>query len=312
MAKVTTDEETQKGLLEPYIRIYVNLNHIIMKPCDVKHYVMKPNTPVYDWPYEYSTERGRKKHCDCSDEFVYIANRMDVLNDVITQMQKSLSGAALTGDITEQITSIVTTKVSESLADIISRLTTIESKLNKLPSDSVLSQLSTISTTLEQFKTLQQEFDNLKTTVENHIKDGSESGSGDSSWDESRVKALEDTVKALQETTAALSATAIKEAVINDISDNIDEAVQKAIGNKLDELIAEKLKDTTLDQAIKKAQDNIKNLQTSLDTHINNTNIHVTADEKAKWDAAADGIGSSSGSDWDISMSNNTLVITKK
>lgn len=53
----------------------------------VEHYVVRPNTPVKDWTYEYSNGDSVSSKCGCCKGIDAIANAIDKLYNMIDKIQ---------------------------------------------------------------------------------------------------------------------------------------------------------------------------------------------------------------------------------
>lgn len=156
-----------------------------------EHYVVKPNTPVYDWPYEYSSSsNSNQKNCNCNSEALMVT--IGNLQSTLASLQNAITEASAGNVNPQQIENIVNQYLqdSENLNSIIDQriasaigasdnqdISTLWQDLQNLKNTisnldpTVIEQLSNIN--LEELASYGTQLQNLQDDLTNHINDNS-------------------------------------------------------------------------------------------------------------------------------------------
>lgn len=297
---------------------------------NVEHYVVKPNTPVYDWPYEYSTP-SNSSSCNCANNSEKLSVSIDNLQSTIAQLQKSVSDVSTIDIHDEEFVTILNQAITEYLT-VQQNATNLKEFIdNEIQNKFGMTSATDITTLKTQVASLQTSLANLQPIV-NNITNLTEL----SQFDVTELQQYGDNITqitadltGLQEQLNTLKTT------VNSISSNIGNTINDAVTTVLQETTA---LDNKVEQAVnsnstvqnmsdhmnnsrihvseedRQRLNGVSQLSNGLDNHINDSNkhfgsndVHVTAEDKAKWDAAATG----NGSDWDISIENKTISFVK-
>lgn len=297
---------------------------------NVEHYVVKPNTPAYDWPYEYSTPSNNSS-CNCANNSEKLSVSIDNLQSTIAQLQKSVSDVSTIDIHDEEFTTILNQAITEYLT-VQENATNLKEFIDsEIQNKFGMTSTTDITTLKTQVASLKANVADLQPIV-NNITNLTEL----SQFDVTELQQYGDNITqitadltGLQEQLNTLKTT------VNNISSNIGDTINDAVTTVLQETTA---LDNKVEQAVnsnstvqsmsdhmnnssihmseedRQRWNNVSQLSDDLDNHIDDLNkhfgsndVHVTAEDKAKWDAAAIG----NGSDWDISVENKTISFFK-
>ena len=153
-----------------------------------EHYVVKPNTPVYDWPYEYSSSSNSNNNCCRNSEALMVT--ISSLQSTIASLQNAITEASAGNINPEHIENIVNQYLqdSENLNSIIDQrvasaigasdnqdISTLWQDLRNLKNSisnldpTVIEQLSNVN--LEELVSYSTQLQNLQDNLTNHIND---------------------------------------------------------------------------------------------------------------------------------------------
>ena len=266
-----------------------------------EHYVVKPNTPVYDWPYEYSSSsNSNQKGCCCNSEALMVT--IGTLQSTLASLQNAITEAS-TGNIDpQQIESAVARYLSaadnaEALKQLVDN--EIRDKFGMTSTNDIINLKQQVSSILTEIGKLQPVVNNITKLTEltdldveelAQYRDEITNINADLSSLESRIQTLEGKV--------------------DNITDNLVDTVNSAVETKLQD-------SNTLNSKIQEAINNnstISQIQQNLTNHINDNSkhfksgdIHITQEMVNRWNNNTGG-GSSVSFEYDAQ--NKALQIT--
>lgn len=119
-------------------------------PCNVEHYVVRPNIPSFDWKYEYSDGSNAKCNCQCNTYLADIVNGMTEIRNTMSNLQEAVNGGALSEVTTEQLTRVINERVTEKLNELSLTNTKIEQIVQASDSiNDLASKVSALETTMQ-------------------------------------------------------------------------------------------------------------------------------------------------------------------
>lgn len=258
----------------------------------IEHYVVKPNTPVYDWPYEYSTGSNSKSNCCCNSEamMVTIANLQGTLASLQDTIAKSSAGGVTPEQIENAVSNYLNaTENATALKQLIDK--EIKDILGISSSSDITELKSQVQSILDSIAELQPVINNISNIDVEEL-----SQYGDS------ITQINADLSALESRIAAL------ETSVGNFTNNLDGAIATAVETKLQD-------SDTLNSKITEAVNNnttIAQMNRDLTSHIideskhfKSGDVHVTQEDITRWNNA------SSGSDWSFSVEDTVLNISK-
>ena len=220
-----------------------------MKHCKVEHYVVKPNTPVYDWPYECGSGNNNTG-CNCASTLQNLSTNITNINDKLTLLQNTISGMSSIDINDEQFINTIKDIVKQYfgiLGTESNLYQIIEDKVNEIIGDIDLSDISVLKNDVLQLK---QKLSRI---------------------DINKLLSYEDSISN-----------------INTNVTNLQNSFQ------------------TLEDAVSGIQQTLNTLSQNFADHINNTDIHVTAEDKSNWNNST-GLSS----DYSFTVVDKELIIEK-
>lgn len=265
-----------------------------------EHYVVKPNTPVYDWPYEYSSSSNSNNNCCCNSEALMVT--IGNLQSTLASLQNAITEASAGNIDPQQIESAVVRYLSaadnaEALKQLIDN--EIRDKFGMTSTNDIINLKQQVSSILTEIGKLQPVVNNItklteltELDVEELAQYGDEitNINADLSDLESRIQTLEGKV--------------------DNITDNLVNTVNSAVETKLQD-------SNTLNSKIQEAINNnstISQIQQNLTNHINDDSkhfkqgdVHVTQEMVNNWN---NNTGSGSSVSFEYDAQNKALQIT--
>ena len=291
---------TERGSLTGSPRaVYINLRkfNINQMRNNVEHYVVKPNTPVYDWPYEYSTQ-SNSSSCNCANNSEKLSVSIDNLQTTIAQLQKSVQDVSTINIHDEEFVTILNQAITEYLTVQENANDLKEFIDNEIENKFGMTSSTDITTLKTQVANLQSQLRKLQPIV-NNITNLTEI----SQIDVTELQQYGDTITNV---TADLSRLQNElntlKTTVNGISSNIGGTISDAVDTVLRETTA---LDNKVEQLVQNSN-KITTLENNLDSHVNNSTVHVTAADKERWNNA-----SSSASNITFTVQNKELKIQK-
>lgn len=275
---------------------------------NVEHYVVKPNTPAYDWPYEYSTPSNNSS-CNCANNSEKLSVSIDNLQSTIAQLQKSVSDVSTIDIHDEEFTTILNQAITEYLA-VQENATNLKEFIdNEIQNKFGMTSTTDITTLKTQVASLQTSLANLQPIV-NNITNLTEL----SQFDVTELQEYGDNITqitadltGLQEQLNTLKTTvnSISSNIGNTINDAVTTVLQEttALDNKVEQLVQNSNKITAI-------EGNISTIDNNLTNHINDTTVHVTAADRDKWNTAA-AAASANSANYRFKVEDKTLSLEK-
>ena len=240
----------------------------------IENYVVRPNKALGDWAYEYSGNVGRC-NCECNDKLADITNAITNLNGSIQSIQSSLEGTSVSEPTVQQITTIVNNKVTERIDDILTQLNELTTLVDSVQPQNITNNITNITNDLTEVKRWIQENSSKVENVSQYI---------------TQLSGVTDRLSTIETQLATLSADAIKQAVLDSLTDELSTDMSGIVT----EIINDRFSDintqlNTLNTTVGTLGTNVESAVNALNNHISNTDIHVTAADKNRWNTAVQG-----------------------
>lgn len=269
---------------------------------NVEHYVVKPNTPVYDWPYEYSTP-SNNSGCNCNKDSEKLSNSIDNLQSTLAQLQNAVSSMSGIDIHDEEFINILNQAITEyfTVQDNVNGLkelidSEIENKFGMTSPTDITTLKTQVANLQSQLGELQPIVNNISNLTELSQLDVTELQQyGDN------ITQITADLTDLQNQLNQLKTT------VNGISSNIGDTINDAVQTVLQET-------TVLDNKVEQLIQNsnkITTIENSLNSHINDTNVHVSAEDKERWNTAAENAASAGSGDYRFKVEEKTLSLEK-
>lgn len=247
----------------------------------VEHYVVKPNRTQGDWTYEYS-DGSSINGCNCCKDTDKLSRSINDLQLTLQNLQGSIQDISSGNVDQEQLANIV--------AETVNRYMLGSNELKTIIDQEIIAKVDTstnsadVATLKEQMQEVIDQLESIDSVIQN-------------------IQNIEELSQLDLE--AISNYTITMDAVANDI-EGIKQQLQ-GIDDAIDTAIANNSTISGLTGDIAQLNQRLTEHIGDNSKHLNNNDVHVTAEEKAYWNAIAGG----GTTDVEFTVENKELKITK-